>query len=1009
MTKHRVPSVIQVDQSKCVNCHACIAACPVKLCNDGSGDFVSVDPATCIGCGQCLAACPHGARHALDDLPSLLVEAGHRPMVAIVAPSVAANFPGQYLQLNGWLRSLGMAAVFDVSFGAELYAKSCVEHLRTNPRLMISPACPVVVNYVQIYEPELLEYLAPFDTPMGHTMKMVRRFYPQFGEHALVVLSPCPAKKREFAEAGLGDYNITFASLRSHLEATGVDLSRFAPAAFDNPAPGRAVLLPRPGGLVAAMEEVLPDIRDKVRELHGSESVFRYLRSFPEALRRHPDSLPRLIDCLNCAHGCSGGPGSLLKDETPDAIEARLEARYQTERQLDQEGFRVSVTAYWEEGRYTRSYCDRSDHQRIRIPSEKELQAILRSMHKSSSKDLFNCCSCGYGSCAQMATALFNGLSRPENCHHYLIQERERARQAVAQYRDHLAQLVDDRTEELRAANATLRQEIAERRRAEKALQDSDRKLRDVVEALPIPQFVIDKDHRIIYWNKALEQLSGLRAQEMLGTSAQWRAFYREQRPCLADLLVEQDMTRLEAFYPEGLRRSALLEEAYEGEGFYPAVGGGKWLYFTASAIRDSHGAIVGAVETLEDITSQKEAERQLAESKQAAEAANKAKSEFLANMSHEIRTPMTAILGFANILLDNARRPEEIDAVQTILRNAEHLLSVINDILDLSKIEAGKLTVDRVACSPLTILDEVASLMRVRADAKNLPIEVECVWPLPDVILSDPMRLRQILINLVGNAIKFTEIGKIQLIARLAADHSPPQLQLEVRDTGIGMTDAQLACLFHPFAQGNTSANRKYGGTGLGLAISKRFAELLGGTLSVASRLRQGSTFTLSIDPGPLDSMRMRWHRHDGQEPVQRTPEERQATRLDCRVLLVEDGPDNQRLISFLLRRAGAEVLLAQNGVEALEIVDAETAEGRSLDLILMDIQMPLMDGYEATRRLRQSGYSGQIIALTAHAMKDDRQKCLDAGCDDYLTKPIDRTTLLSTLARHLAAGQPL
>ncbi len=763
----------------------------VKLCNDGSGDFVSVDAMTCIGCGQCLAACPHGARQAVDDLPAFLAAVGQRSMVAVVAPSVVANYPEEYLRLNGWLRSLGVAAVFDVSFGAELYARSCVEQLRSSPQRMISSACPVVVNYLQIYEPQLLEYLAPLDTPMGHTMKMVRRFYPEFREHALVVLSPCPAKKREGAETGLGDYYLTFASLQKHLEEAGITLADFAPVVFDGPSPQQGLLCPRPGSLQGMLEESLPEFRGKVRELHGTGAVFGYLRSLPETLGRCPECAPPLIDCLNCAHGCSGGPGSLLGEATPDEIEARLAARYQAEvagQAMDRPRFEAIVAVHWEAGSYTRHYPDRSEDHRIRLPNEEERRTILRSLHKWSAKDLYNCCSCGYGSCEQMATALFNGLSRPENCYHYLLKERGLAQQSLAEYRDHLAQIVEERTEELREANSALRAEIAERRRAEKAVQDSERKLRDVVESLPIPQFAIDQDHRIIYWNKALEQLSGISAAEMLGSRDAWRAFYREPRPCLANLLVNQTLNDLESLYPQGLRRSSLLPEAFEGGGFHSGVDGQtRWLYFTASVIRDSRGAIVGAVETLEDISMQKETERRLAESTEAAEAANRAKSEFLANMSHEIRTPMTAILGFANILHDSVKRPEDVAAVDTIVRNAEHLLSVINDILDLSKIEAGKLTVEREPCSLLAILDEVTSLMRVRAEAKNLPVEVDCEWPLPETILTDPTRLRQILINLVGNAIKFTEIGTIRLVARFVAESSPPRLEIEVRDTGIG------------------------------------------------------------------------------------------------------------------------------------------------------------------------------------------------------------------------------
>jgi signal transduction histidine kinase/CheY-like chemotaxis protein len=390
----------------------------------------------------------------------------------------------------------------------------------------------------------------------------------------------------------------------------------------------------------------------------------------------------------------------------------------------------------------------------------------------------------------------------------------------------------------------------------------------------------------------------------------------------------------------------------------------------------------------------------------QTAETANRAKSEFLANMSHEIRTPMTAIMGYAELLRDNALHADDAAAAETIRRNGEHLLEIINGILDLSKIEAGKLPLDRAACSPAAIVANVVSLMRVRADAKKLPLTVRCLGPIPETIHTDALRLRQILFNLLGNAIKFTESGGVQLLVRLAQPAAaPPVLQFQVVDTGIGMNPGQVAALFQPFSQGDAAVNRRFGGTGLGLAISRRLAEMLGGTIAVESAPSQGSTFTLSIDPGPLDAVPMLEHPGEavsGIAAVQSCPPV--GRRLpDCRILLAEDGPDNQRLIAFLLSKAGAVVSVAENGQLALEQALDAVEEGRPFDVILMDMQMPLLDGYQATRQLRARGYSRPIIALTAHAMAEDRQKCLDAGCNDYLSKPVDRNALLDIVARHV------
>ncbi len=398
------------------------------------------------------------------------------------------------------------------------------------------------------------------------------------------------------------------------------------------------------------------------------------------------------------------------------------------------------------------------------------------------------------------------------------------------------------------------------------------------------------------------------------------------------------------------------------------------------------------------------------------AEATNRAKSEFLANMSHEIRTPMTAILGFADLLYtegDITKAPQQrINAIETVRRNGSYLLEIINDILDLSKIETGKLEVEQTTCSLCQVMARVVSLMEMRASAKGLPLEVEYQGPIPERILSDPIRLHQVLVNLVGNAVKFTESGRIRLVLRLL-DHpgDQPKVQIEVIDTGIGITADQIARLFQPFTQADSSTTRKFGGTGLGLAISKRLAGMLGGDVQVASVAGKGSTFTLTFATGSLEGVRLLDKPPETEcrtEPASKPPVE-PATTLDCRVLLAEDGPDNQRLISFLLKKAGAEVTLAENGQLACELVRAACEEGNPFDVVLMDMQMPVMDGYTATRKLRQQGTATPIVALTAHAMSSDREKCLAAGCDDYVTKPISRENLIAVVglyADKLASG---
>jgi PAS domain S-box-containing protein len=400
-----------------------------------------------------------------------------------------------------------------------------------------------------------------------------------------------------------------------------------------------------------------------------------------------------------------------------------------------------------------------------------------------------------------------------------------------------------------------------------------------------------------------------------------------------------------------------------------------------------------------------RETEQRLVIARDEAEAANRAKSEFLANMSHEIRTPMTAMLGFADLIKDaSLSEPERREYLDVIYRNGNHLLGVINDILDISKIESGGMTIERMMTSPAQILSDAVSLMRARAIEKNLTLELEFATDIPERINTDPVRLRQILLNLIGNAIKFTNDGGVRVGARFRETPGcEPQLFIDIVDSGIGLTDEQVAKLFRPFVQADSSTTRRFGGSGLGLAISRQLAQLLGGDIEVSQYGPNGSTFTLSLPVEPSDSIRLIHPDIDALTNSTPAPEQAPTPVLNGRILLAEDGVDNQRLLSFLLGKAGADVTIVDDGKATIDVALKARDVGKQFDLILMDMQMPVMDGYAATRKLRESGYDGLIVALTAHATASDRDKCLAAGCDDYLTKPIDRATLVDSVHRYL------
>jgi PAS domain S-box-containing protein len=560
--------------------------------------------------------------------------------------------------------------------------------------------------------------------------------------------------------------------------------------------------------------------------------------------------------------------------------------------------------------------------------------------------------------------------------------------------------------------------DITERKRAEQALQASQQaKYEQVVSMISdvVWSYEVDGQGHFVdgYISPVADRLLDLPAGT-IGNSFDkyFSCVFPEELPAVQEMLFS------------GLR--ALAKDTTAEYRLRRHDGTTLWVCSKGSAYLQPNGHIVG-FGTTSDISERKRTERQLQndaaeleatnksleKANRLAECANRAKSEFLANMSHEIRTPMTAILGYADLLLDeNVGRAREY--VSVIKRNGEHLMGLISDILDLSKIEAGKLQIEPTRCSPVQVLAEVVFLMRPQAAAKQLKLKTELANSIPETVLTDPLRLRQVLVNLVGNAIKFTDQGEVRVVVRLNADRGRPSLCFDVADTGIGMNEEQVGKLFKPFSQVDNSSTRRFGGSGLGLCISMHLAESLGGGIEVRSEPGKGSTFSVTIDPGPLEGVQMTYH---AQTPLLDRLSSTPAgipdkISLHGRILLAEDVIESRQLITLMLTKAGADVIAVENGQIAVEDALAACEAGKPFDVILMDMQMPVLDGYEATRQLRTRGYTGPIVALTAHAMVEDCQRCLAAGCDDYLPKPCQYSTLLEMVARHITAekvGKPL
>jgi iron only hydrogenase large subunit-like protein len=435
------------------------------MCNNGAGNIVDHHSDLCIGCGECISACTHHARIGLDDFDSFMKDLKNgTPIVAIVAPAVAASFQGKYLNINGLLKSLGVKGIFDVSFGAELTVKSYLDFMKKKkPRTVIAQPCPAIVSFIEMYRPELIPYLAPADSPMMHTMKMIKRYYPEYRNHRIAAISPCYAKRREFDACGMGDYNVTFNSIQRYLDGRGESISVYPEKDYDNPPAERAVLFSSPGGLMRTVGRYDPDVTAHTRKIEGSPEVYHYFAHLSKSIEKGSAPVYPLIDCLNCHMGCNGGAGTGNRGKHLDDIESLVEKRAQEVREKYRPRglsklFRKSklekfLDAHWEEGLYGRSYVSRSEvfKKWVISPSRTDIDAMFVQMHKTKPGDILNCGACGYRSCEQMAVAIINGLNKRENCQYYVEFEKnlineQKLKETVNSVLNHVLEEMDKST-----------------------------------------------------------------------------------------------------------------------------------------------------------------------------------------------------------------------------------------------------------------------------------------------------------------------------------------------------------------------------------------------------------------------------------------------------------------------------------------------------------------------------------------------------------------------------------
>ncbi len=576
------------------------------------------------------------------------------------------------------------------------------------------------------------------------------------------------------------------------------------------------------------------------------------------------------------------------------------------------------------------------------------------------------------------------------------VTERKRAENELDKYRKHLEELVQERTYELEDANAQLQAEITERKLAEEALRESEKKYRTFIETANEGIWIIDAEARTTYVNEKIAKMLGFEPEEIIGK-------------CSFDFMDEENRAASE------LR----LKERKRGIKSNPEVkyirkdGTPLWTISSVTPLTDKSGEFAGALGMVTDITERKLMEEELrhardelelrvqertadlTKAKEAAEAAVEAKAAFLANMSHELRTPLNAVIGFSSLLLDDNLTQDQKEDIERIRTGGEALLALISDILEFSRAEKEKITLEHQPLSLKASIEESMGMVAAQANNKGLNLAYTVAYGTPDTIISDPGRLRQILANLLSNAVKFTDAGDISVsVSSKSLEGNKRQITFKVMDTGIGMPQDKMDRLFQPFEQLEYNISRKRDGAGLGLAISKRLVELMGGEIWAESIEGKGSTFRFTIPAETIPGKQL-----DLSEKDKAAVYENLSAQKSLAILVAEDNPSNQRVLVEMLKRLGYRPDAVADGCEVLQALQI-----RPYDLLFMDIQMPEMDGLTATREIRKlwPDNGPKVIAITAFAMDGDREKCLEAGMDDYIAKPVKLGELAEVLKKY-------
>ena len=1065
--------LIYTEVKDCIDCNKCIHGCPILKSNvsvayDGSYKMC-VDERECVLCGTCIDTCIHNVRHYKDDFDGFFWDLKNgKKLSVLIAPAFYLNYPNEYKQLLGYLKSLGVVEFYHVSFGANITTWGYLDYIsKHNTTGMIAQPCPSIVRHIEKHLPELLTKLMPIQSPLMCTAIYLKK-YKNIKED-LVFLSPCIAKKAEIeSKRGLGlvKYNVTFKRLLEHVKREGINLTDYPAIDDDSFDHGMGSLFPSPGGLRENVEYYLGP-ETAILQIEGEQKSYKYLSYLAENVDKQDEFTPILIDTLNCDRGCSYGTGTEFRSSdiytaSHQAIAMRKKRYTQNQKTLADlnESFKnLNIEDFKCEYE-----IDSNPH--TQHVSEAEIEAIFNEklMKLTDNDQHVDCTACGYRTCHEMAEAIAYGINHQNNCIYFVKNTLAQSLEEINIAEERLSTIIDcmplgcvtlnanyeiigcneeilelfklpdmaefkDKffelspplqpdgmasLEKFRAMNKRARQigrvrfewthqkldetpmpceitlisvnlqgtkgilafirDMREFVKFKENRRLMEQRLKAMLDASPILCAIYDESYKVIEANQAAATLFGLEDKKVY---------------------IERFLELCPEFQPDGTPTSEKVPQVLR-RAFKKGRSNFEWMH------QDINGVPIPCEVYLKRVDLDDKAvviayARDLREQNnmiENLEAAKIAKGKFLSNMSHEIRTPMNAIIGMTNIALNSGEIYKKDDCLEKISNASSHLLGVINQILDMSKIEADKLELDLHPFNFELMVSEVTSIIGVFTQEKNQSLVVTLDSDIPRYIVADKLRLAQVITNILTNAVKFTpENGIVSLRAKSNND----VLHIEIEDTGIGIAEENKLSVFDDFEQAEAGTTRKFGGTGLGLAISKRIVETMGGKIDFESQVDKGTKFTFSIPFEVTDYV---------EENIAETAQE--AIEDGCysghSILIAEDVDINREIVEAILEPTGAELVFAEDGEKALQIFSADPDR---FSLVFMDVHMPNMDGLSATSRIRDIGtkkaLTVPIIAMTANVFHDDIRACLNAGMNDHLAKPLDVDLIMKKLKKYM------